>query len=172
MRHRGVSLWENGSSAFHRTSHDCSWVNYPNRPGKRAIILWQSICHEKLQVNFQWSSLCEIELAYVRSPDDSQRLSLLPSHTVSVQNSLVLTSSPWFQREHLASKLYQIGRSFLKDSSPSDDFKPVDAVQWLQRAFSIADQPEDKTASGMAELKVGGSQLTSPLMPISSIVTP
>ena len=38
----------------------------------------------------------------------------------------------------------------------------MDAVQWLQRAFSVADQPEDKTASGMAELKVGRSLFTSP----------
>jgi hypothetical protein len=51
--------------------------------------------------------------------------------------------------------LHQIGRSFLKDSSFPDDFKPVDAVQWLQRAFTVADQPEDRTATGMAELKVG-----------------
>jgi len=29
----------------------------------------------------------------------------------------------------------------------------VDAVQWLQRAFSVADQLED-TTSGMAELKI------------------
>jgi len=70
--------------------------------------------------------------------DDSNRLSLLPPHTF----------------EFLASKLHQIGRSFLKDSSLPDDFKPVDAVQWLQRAFTVADQPEDRTASGMAELKI------------------
>jgi len=63
----------------------------------------------------------------------------------------------WFQRELLASKLHHIGRSFLKDSSLSDDVKPVDAVQWLQRAFSVADQLEDTTTSGMAELKVGGN---------------
>ena len=52
MRYSGVSLWENGSSAFHRTSHDCPWLNKRNRPGKRAITLWQSICHKKLQVSF------------------------------------------------------------------------------------------------------------------------
>jgi hypothetical protein len=43
----------------------------------------------------------------------------------------------------------------------------MDAVQWLQRAFSVADQPEDKTASGMVELKVS---LQVPLMSMSSIV--
>jgi len=50
----------------------------------------------------------------------------------------------------------------MKDPTLPDDFKPVDAVQWLQRAFSVTDQLEDTAASGMAELKVGGSQLTSP----------
>ncbi|KAF8798208.1 hypothetical protein BYT27DRAFT_7236741 [Phlegmacium glaucopus] len=70
--------------------------------------------------------------------DDNQRLSLLPPHT----------------RELLASKLHQIGRSFLKDPTLPEEFKPVDAVQWLQRAFSIIDQLEDTTAPGMTELKI------------------
>ena len=77
--------------ALHTTAHNLIF----NRPGKRAITLWPSICHEKLQVSFQWSSLwrCEMELAYVWIPDDNNRLSLLPPHTVSVQNRLLLTSS-------------------------------------------------------------------------------
>ena len=98
----------------------------------------------------------------MRNPDDNKRLSLLPPHTVSVQNRLLLTSS---QRLCLISarvSRVQTGRSFLKDSSLPDDFKPLDAVQWLQRALTVADQPEDRTATGMAELKVGESQLSSP----------
>ena len=38
----------------------------------------------------------------------------------------------------------------------------MDAVQWLQRAFTVADQPEDRTAIGMTELKVGEIHLSSP----------
>lgn len=95
--------------------------------------------------------------------DDNQRLSLLPAHTVSIQVTLVFLSARLTsQCELLASKLHQIGRSFLKDSSFPDDFRPVDAVQWLQRAFSVADKLEDAKASGMAELKVGRSQFTNP----------
>ncbi|KDR70078.1 hypothetical protein GALMADRAFT_76693 [Galerina marginata CBS 339.88] len=68
--------------------------------------------------------------------DDNQRLSLLLPQA----------------RELLAHKLHQIGRSFL--TTAHDGSKTADAVQWLQRAFSLADQLEDSTASGIAGLKV------------------
>ncbi|KAF8168527.1 meiosis protein SPO22/ZIP4 like-domain-containing protein [Crassisporium funariophilum] len=70
--------------------------------------------------------------------DDNQRLNLLPPHA----------------REHLAFKLHQIGRSILREPAVQDGSKPADAVQWLQRAFSIADQLEDTAVSGIAELKI------------------
>jgi hypothetical protein len=42
----------------------------------------------------------------------------------------------------------------LKEPIVQDGSKPVEAVQWLQRAFSIADQLEDTTAPAVSGLKV------------------
>ncbi|CAA7266391.1 unnamed protein product [Cyclocybe aegerita] len=66
--------------------------------------------------------------------DDNQRLGLLPPHV----------------RDLLASKFHQIGRSLLKETN--DGCKPADAVQWLQRAFSMADQEEG--TAGLTGLKI------------------
>jgi hypothetical protein len=53
----------------------------------------------------------------------------------------------------LAYKLHQIGRSILQKTSNADGPKAADAVQWLQQAFAIAEQLEDK-AAGHSKLKV------------------
>ena len=42
----------------------------------------------------------------------------------------------------------------LKEPIIQDGSKPVEAVQWLQRAFSIADQLEDTTDPAAPGLKV------------------
>ncbi|KAF8957067.1 meiosis protein SPO22/ZIP4 like-domain-containing protein [Flammula alnicola] len=70
--------------------------------------------------------------------DDPHRLSMVPPQA----------------RELLAYKLHQIGKSFLKEPTLQDGSKPADAVQWLQRAFAMADQLEGTAASGVAELKI------------------
>ncbi|PPQ65610.1 hypothetical protein CVT24_011819, partial [Panaeolus cyanescens] len=58
------------------------------------------------------------------------------------------------QRELLAFKFHQIGRSLLQASSSSQDgAKPEDAVQWVQRAFSLADQLQE-SAPAVAELRI------------------
>lgn len=69
---------------------------------------------------------------------DHQRLALLPPH----------------DRELLAYKLHQIGKSLLKEPSAEDGTKPADAVEWLQKAFSMADQLDDTAGSGVVELKI------------------
>ncbi|KAF8179159.1 meiosis protein SPO22/ZIP4 like-domain-containing protein [Pholiota molesta] len=69
--------------------------------------------------------------------DDIHNLSMLPPHA----------------RELLAYKLHQIGRSFLTEPT-LDGSKPGDAIQWLQRAFAIADQLEDSMASDISGLKI------------------
>ncbi|KIJ97167.1 hypothetical protein K443DRAFT_106039 [Laccaria amethystina LaAM-08-1] len=69
---------------------------------------------------------------------DHQRLALLPPHV----------------RELLAYKLHHIGKSLLKEPNAQDGTKPADAVEWLQMAFSMADQLDDTTGSGVAELKI------------------
>lgn len=68
---------------------------------------------------------------------------------------LLLLRSVFAQREALAYKHAQIGRSFLlKGANEQDGSKPADAVAWLQRAFAMADQLEDTTGSAIGELKV------------------
>ncbi|GLB36795.1 putative oxidation-reduction process [Lyophyllum shimeji] len=65
--------------------------------------------------------------------DDDQRLALLPGHL----------------RLQLASKFHRIGKSMLEHGT-----NPADAVNWLQKAFALADPLEDNVALGAAELKI------------------
>ncbi|KAJ7115262.1 meiosis protein SPO22/ZIP4 like-domain-containing protein [Mycena epipterygia] len=71
--------------------------------------------------------------------DDAQRLALLPPH----------------DRERLASKLHEIGKSVLKAqaSGPAGNEGP-EAVTWLQKAFSIADQLDESAGLGIPQLKI------------------
>ncbi|KAF9481252.1 SPO22-domain-containing protein [Pholiota conissans] len=64
-----------------------------------------------------------------------------------------LTSSPPFPIHSLAYKLHQIGRSFLTEPT-QEGSKPGDAIQWLQRAFTITDQLEDSAVSDISGLKI------------------
>jgi len=57
------------------------------------------------------------------------------------------------QRTMLAYKFHQIGKSILEKTSEEVDHKAADATQWLQKAFSVADQLADEDAS-FSELKV------------------
>lgn len=67
----------------------------------------------------------------------------------------ILLRSVFAQREALVYKHAQIGRSFLlKGANEQEGSKAADAVVWLQRAFAMADQLEDKTDSAIGELKV------------------
>ncbi|KAF7437402.1 hypothetical protein PC9H_004241 [Pleurotus ostreatus] len=75
--------------------------------------------------------------------DDEQRLTLLPPH----------------QRELLAIKLHNIGKSMLKgdsrqNGSVTDGTKAQDAVKWLQKSYTIVEQLEGPDTPGIAELKI------------------
>ncbi|KAK0245171.1 hypothetical protein EDD85DRAFT_8484 [Armillaria nabsnona] len=72
--------------------------------------------------------------------DDDQRLALLPPH----------------DRTLLATKFHSIGRAILKSHATSDNngTKPADAVVWLQKAFTMADQLDDSAVSGVPQLKI------------------
>ncbi|KAF7367752.1 hypothetical protein MSAN_00839200 [Mycena sanguinolenta] len=71
--------------------------------------------------------------------DDEGRLALLPPH----------------DRERLARKLHDIGKSVLKTQADSEaGTEGVEAVTWLQKAFAIADKLDDATAHDAAELKI------------------
>ncbi|SJL03232.1 uncharacterized protein ARMOST_06583 [Armillaria ostoyae] len=72
--------------------------------------------------------------------DDDQRLALLPPH----------------DRTLLATKFHGIGKAILKSHATPDNngTKPADAVVWLQKAFTMADQLDDSAVSGVPQLKV------------------
>ncbi|KAJ7223591.1 meiosis protein SPO22/ZIP4 like-domain-containing protein [Mycena pura] len=71
--------------------------------------------------------------------DDEQRLSFLPPH----------------DRERLACKLHDIGKSVLKaQAGGAEGNEGQEALTWLQKAFAIADRLDDSAGKGMAELKV------------------
>jgi len=72
--------------------------------------------------------------------------------------SVTLKSCPSHQREQLASKVLEIGRSFLSDGARDKerkiDARAEDAVRWLQKAFSLAEHLDDTLTAGAVELKV------------------
>ncbi|KAL0950560.1 hypothetical protein HGRIS_007363 [Hohenbuehelia grisea] len=77
--------------------------------------------------------------------DDEQRLALLPPH----------------QRELLASKLHHIGNALVSGDarhcgSVTDGARAQDAVTWLQKAFNIIEQLEEKDSAtpGVADLRI------------------
>jgi hypothetical protein len=93
-------------------------------------------------------------------PDNDQRLAQLPPGDVS---ELLLASrslSKWYvQRELLAVKLLEIGKSILRANpgeanSTGDGVHAQDAVQWMQKAYNMIEQLGDSETAGMAELKV------------------
>jgi hypothetical protein len=63
------------------------------------------------------------------------------------------------QRELLASKVLEIGRSLLtggaRDKEKKVDTGAGEAVRWLQKAFSLAEHLDDTLIAGAADLKVG-----------------
>lgn len=69
-----------------------------------------------------------------------------------------LRSRPSHQRELLASKILEIGRSLLtggaQDGERKLDTRPEEAVMWLQKAFSLAEHLDDTLTAGAVELKV------------------
>ncbi|KAF7340474.1 hypothetical protein MVEN_01967700 [Mycena venus] len=72
--------------------------------------------------------------------DDEQRLSLLPPH----------------DRERLACKLHDIGKSVLKTQATAGEAgtEGLEAVSWLQKAFAIADKLDDSATHAAPELKI------------------
>jgi hypothetical protein len=63
------------------------------------------------------------------------------------------------QRELLASKVLQIGRSLLigegRAKDPKIEARAEEAVKWLQKAFSLAEHLDDNLTAGAVDLKVG-----------------
>jgi hypothetical protein len=65
---------------------------------------------------------------------------------------------PPHDRELLASKILEIGKSGLKSSlrqgKATDGVRNLDAVRWLQKAFALTEQLDDAATPSIAELKV------------------
>jgi hypothetical protein len=58
------------------------------------------------------------------------------------------------QRELLAAKLLEIGKSVLSNKDIGDGVSTLDAVKWLQKAFAIIEKLEDSATPGPGQLKV------------------
>jgi len=68
-----------------------------------------------------------------------------------------------FQREILATKLLDIGKSILRScyddsGSAPEESKAQDAIRWMQKAFSVIEPLDCSTNAELAELKVRGFQ--------------
>ncbi|KAF9444140.1 SPO22-domain-containing protein [Macrolepiota fuliginosa MF-IS2] len=76
--------------------------------------------------------------SHVRYAGDDQRLALLPPH----------------DQKLLIHKLYQIGRSLLKNKEERNGVKTSNAVDWLRNAFRIVDHLEEATTPDVQELRI------------------
>ncbi|KAI0063230.1 hypothetical protein BV25DRAFT_1899548 [Artomyces pyxidatus] len=80
---------------------------------------------------------------------------MLQNITESENERLVFL--PARDRELLASKLLEIGRSLLtgatRGTENDDDTRAKEAVKWIQKAFTLAEQLDDNVTAGAAELK-------------------
>lgn len=99
-------------------------------------------------------------LSLMLQPEHDQRLRLLPPRDVSFAFVLVPNEDAYNvpQRVSLATKLLEIGKSILKsvgDAPPNPDGAPqLNAVKWMQKAFTVIDLSDDTTAPGIRDLKV------------------
>ncbi|THH10579.1 hypothetical protein EW145_g1240 [Phellinidium pouzarii] len=84
------------------------------------------------------------------------------SYSESDEKRLSLITVP--DRELLAARMLEIGKSILKASSRgsgdgaaalADSRRAQDAVRWIQKAFTLVEKMEDTETPGMAELKRG-----------------
>jgi hypothetical protein len=77
------------------------------------------------------------------------------------------------QRELLASKILEIGKSALKHSIrqgnsaiEKNGVRNLDAVRWLQKAFAMTEQLDDSATPSIAELKVWNISRICTLIPV------
>ncbi|KAJ6505545.1 hypothetical protein C8R45DRAFT_1209240 [Mycena sanguinolenta] len=105
------------------------------KEGNQSVAAFMS---QKITGIFTFFTLLRVQVN-LRGVDDEGRLALLPPH----------------DRERLARKLHDIGKSVLKTRADSEaGTEGLEAVTWLQKAFAIADKLDDATAYDAAELKI------------------
>jgi len=102
-----------------------------------------------------------MEAAWKEGNDSVAQYMLRNITEINVQHLAHLSAR---DREQLASKVLEIGRSFLSDGARDDerkiDARAEDAVRWLQKAFSLAEPLDDTLTAGAVELKVRRSLLS------------
>ena len=122
-----------------------------------------NICFGTLPVSFLRSSAKNGPHAHLIVPENNvECLAHLSARDVCTfpisPHVRYLRSRPSHQRELLASKVLEIGRSLLTggalDGERKVDTRPEEAVMWLQKAFSLAEHLDDTLTAGAAELKV------------------
>lgn len=90
---------------------------------------------------------------------------LLSNHDVSPIRSTI-SHDKHFQRETLATKLLDIGKSLLRScyqdsKSASEETKANEAIRWMQKAFSVIEPLDCATNLELAELKVSIFEYTN-----------
>ena len=123
-----------------------------------------NICSGTLPVSFLRSSAKSGPRAHLIVPENNvERLAHLSARDVYSfpisPHVRYLRSRPSHQRELLASKVLEIGRSLLtggvQDVERKVDTRAEEAVIWLQKAFSLAEHLDDTLTAGASQLKVG-----------------
>ena len=141
----------------------CTGAESCARLGRRATTVSPNICFGTLPVSFLRSSAKNGPHAHLIVPENNvERLAHLSARDVCTfpisPHVRYLRSRPSHQRELLASKVLEIGRSLLTggalDGERKVDTRPEEAVMWLQKAFSLAEHLDDTLTAGAAELKV------------------
>lgn len=61
------------------------------------------------------------------------------------------------QRQTLAAKLLDIGKSLLRQAVGVEGAGARDSVKWVQKAFTVTEQVDSVECPGLAELKVSHS---------------
>ncbi|KAH6905889.1 meiosis protein SPO22/ZIP4 like-domain-containing protein [Coprinopsis sp. MPI-PUGE-AT-0042] len=110
----------------------CTSDDVHQRPVASATAMY--LC-SRMELAWKEGNLTLAEFMSKKIVEDAQRVSLLSMQV----------------RKYLAVKLHNVGKSLLSDSAK----KPSDAVEWLQRAFTLLDKlPEDALGTGIVELKI------------------
>jgi hypothetical protein len=145
--------------------HRVPMLSHMSRLGRKVTKASPNICFGTSPVCYlQCSAECGPHAHLIIPENNVERLAHLSARDVcSFQfhlMSVTLRSRPCsHQRELLATKVLEIGRSHLnggaRDRDKKIDTRAEEAVIWLQKAFSLVEHLDDTLTAGAVELKVG-----------------
>ncbi|KAL5476400.1 SPO22_3 [Sanghuangporus weigelae] len=116
--------------------------------------------HEQAKARAVVLYYCSRMLAAWQDGNDAIAQFMLEKITESDERRLSLVPIP--DREHIASRIMVIGKSFLKASTRTsedgaaalgDAKKAQDSIVWLRRAFTLVEKMEDSESLGITDLK-------------------